>query len=159
MKSNQELYDFILNNIRKIIMAEEVIPIDASVSRLELLALLLVQRQQNITMSDLATGMVVPMSTATGIIDRLVKKGLLARGSHAEDRRVVTIALADDGKILVGKLNNHFNTLIDKVRNIVTEEEFEFILRMMQKVMFGLQTKQSESNTEPAELRRSIVIE
>jgi len=159
MKSNQEMYDFILNNIRKVIMAEELINVDASVSRLELLSLLLIQRQPNITMSDLAVGMAVPMSTATGIIDRLVKKGLLVRGSHAKDRRVVTVALADDGKVLVEKLNSHFNTLIDKVRNIVTEEEFEFILTMVQKVMFGLQKNESESNTKPVQSSRNISIE
>jgi DNA-binding MarR family transcriptional regulator len=99
------------------------------------------------------------MSTATGIIDRLVKKGLLVRGSHAKDRRVVTVALADDGKVLVEKLNSHFNTLIDKVRNIVTEEEFEFILTMVQKVMFGLQKNESESNTKPVQSSRNISIE
>jgi DNA-binding MarR family transcriptional regulator len=92
------------------------------------------------------------------VVNRCVKKGLLVRGSSAEDRRVVTVALSDDGMALIEKINNHFNTSLDKVRSIVTDEEFEFILKIMQKVIIGLQ-KEKETSTTTSPQSRSITVE
>lgn len=158
MQSGHDIYEFVLDNIRKVIMPEEIISIDLSVSKLELLALLLVQRGQNITMSDLALNMAVPMSTATGVTDRLVKKGLLARGSNAEDRRVVTVVLTAEGIALAEKFKDHFHNLIARVRNTVTAEEFELMLELMRKVIYGLQKQQVESDQHPTQPRRKITI-
>lgn len=160
MNSSQDIYEFVLDNIRKVMMPEELISIDLSVSKFELLALLLVQRQKYSTMGDLAQSMAVPMSTATGVTDRLVKKGLLARGSSTEDRRVVTVSLTAEGIALVVKFNDHFHNLIARVRNTVTDEEFKLMLELMRKVIHGLQKRQAkESNQQPAQPRRSITIE
>lgn len=74
MSSNIDIYEFILDNIRKIVVPEELITLELSISRFELLALMLSEKHQTVTMSNLAQGMSVPMSTATGIVDRLVKK-------------------------------------------------------------------------------------
>lgn len=148
LEKSDDIYEFMLDNIRKIMMPEEIISIDMTVSRLELLALLFIQRRPNITMGELAQSMVVPMSTATGVTDRLVKKKLLSRGRDATDRRIVTIALAIDGDALVGKFQNHFYHLFERVRKTVTEEEFELMLNLTRKVINGLQQQQAPSKEE-----------
>lgn len=79
MYSNDELYEYVLDNIQKVVFPEELIRLKLSLSAFELLALMMSEKYQAVTMGSLAQGLSVPMSTATGIVNRLVKKGLLAR--------------------------------------------------------------------------------
>ena len=159
MNSNSDIYEFMLDNIQKVVVPEELITIELSLSRFELLALMLSEKLQTVTMSNLAQGMSVPMSTATGIVDRLVKKGLLKRGRSEEDRRVVTVSLTDNGKTLVEDLKDHFHDLLDKVRSLLTEEEFETGIRLVHKIILEFQKGVQNPKKEPAQQRRSIKIE
>lgn len=159
MNSNIDIYEFILDNIQKIVMPEELINIELSISRFELLALMLSEKYQTVTMSNLAQGMAVPMSTATGIVDRLVKKGLLTRGRSEEDRRVVTVSLTDNGKALVEDLKKHFHDFINKVRSLLSEEEFKTGMQLVRKVILGFQKSEPDSSEKPDQYRRSIEIE
>jgi len=157
--SNSEIYEFILDNIQKIVIPEELIKLELSLSRFELLALMLAEKYRAVTMSNLAQAMSVPMSTATGIVDRLVKKGLLKRYRSEEDRRVVTVSLTDNGVALIDDLKEYFHHLLDKVRSMLSEEEFETALKIMLKVIPGFQRDVRKPEEEPAQRRRSIKIE
>jgi len=156
--SNDELYEFILDNIQKVIFPEELIKLKLSLSVFELLALMLSEKYQTVTMSNLAQGMSVPMSTATGVVDRLVKKGLLERGRSEEDRRVVTVSLTEDGKDMIDDLKGHLYSLLDRVRNLITVEEFETALELVRKVILGFQ-KGERTSEETVQARRIIEIE
>ncbi|SFG29206.1 DNA-binding transcriptional regulator, MarR family [Desulfotomaculum arcticum] len=159
MNSNSDIYEFLLDNVQKIIVPEEIITLELSISRYEFLALQLSEKFRTITMSNLAQGMAVPMSTATGIVDRLVKKGLLKRGRSEEDRRVVTVSLTDSGKSLVEDLKEHFRDFLDRIRSLLTEEEFETGLKLVRKVIVGFQKGAQNPVQESAQQRRSIKIE
>jgi len=159
LNSNSNIYEFIMDNIQKIVVPEELITIELSLSRFELLALMLCEKLQTVSMSNLAQGMSVPMSTATGIVDRLVKKGLLKRGRNEEDRRVVTVSLTDNGRALVEDLKEHFHEFLDRVRSLLTVEEFENGLKLVHKVILGFQKGVRNPKEEPAQQRRSIKIE
>lgn len=159
MNGNTELYNFMLDNIQKIIIPEEINAIGLSISRLELLALLFVARLEAMTMGNLAQSMVVPMSTATGIADRLVKKGLLKRGGSLNDRRVVTVLLTDKGHAFVDGLQEHFHEFLGRVRGVLTEEEFQQALQLIKKVIIGLQKDKPTTANQTTKQRRNIVIE
>jgi DNA-binding MarR family transcriptional regulator/YHS domain-containing protein len=62
-------------------------------------ALRLLGRQGECMMRDLAEACGVALSTMTGVIDRLVNKGLVQRRHSVEDRRVVLISLTGRGKL------------------------------------------------------------
>jgi DNA-binding MarR family transcriptional regulator len=64
----------------------------------ELFALTVLGRRGRLTMTDLAAAMQAPLSTASRIVDRLVKKGLVARTPLARDRRVVHVAFSPRGE-------------------------------------------------------------
>ncbi|AGL00127.1 MarR family winged helix-turn-helix transcriptional regulator [Desulfoscipio gibsoniae] len=159
MSSNIDIYEFILDNIRKIVVPEELITLELSISRFELLALMLSEKHQTVTMSNLAQGMSVPMSTATGIVDRLVKKGLLKRGRSEEDRRVVTVSLTDNGKTLVEDLKKHFHDFLNRIRSLITKEEFDMAVQLIRKVVLGFQKSETNSDKKPGQYRRNIEIE
>jgi DNA-binding MarR family transcriptional regulator len=57
----------------------------------------------NIRVSDLAKKMYLHPTTVVGILDRLEKRGLVSRSRSQEDRRVVDVALTEEGKCLVAK--------------------------------------------------------
>ncbi len=57
-------------------------------------------RQECCTMSGLADAICLSLSSATGLIDRLVGKKLIKRDRSSEDRRVVQVALTEEGKEL-----------------------------------------------------------
>ncbi len=62
-------------------------------------AVRLLGRQGECMMRELAEACGVALSTMTGVIDRLVHKGLVQRRHSAEDRRVVLISLTGRGKL------------------------------------------------------------
>jgi DNA-binding MarR family transcriptional regulator len=54
--------------------------------------------RQSLTMGDIAAALGVSQPTATGVIDRLVDRGLVARTMDVEDRRRVVVILTDEGR-------------------------------------------------------------
>jgi len=57
-----------------------------------------VGQKQSTKMSDLANSLSAPLSTVTSIVDKLVKKKFLDRYHSNDDRRVVFVTLASNGK-------------------------------------------------------------
>jgi len=55
-------------------------------------------------MSAIAAYISVAVSTATGIVDNLVRKGLVTRGTDPEDRRLVICSLSPEGRAIIEKL-------------------------------------------------------
>jgi DNA-binding MarR family transcriptional regulator len=64
-------------------------------------AIKVIAEHGNIRVSDLAKNMYLHPTTVVGIIDRLEKRGLVSRLRSQEDRRVVDVALTDEGRSLV----------------------------------------------------------
>lgn len=60
-------------------------------------ALLFLLEHEDSTMTVLSRGLVISLSAATGIVDRLIKKQLIERNRDESDRRVVRVRLTDEG--------------------------------------------------------------
>ena len=60
--------------------------------------LLLIEANGPQKMSDIARQISVTMSGATAVVDKMVKTGLVTRQYDPNDRRVVLIALSDEGR-------------------------------------------------------------
>jgi DNA-binding MarR family transcriptional regulator len=69
-----------------------------NLSEKEFLIVNLVGQQQNVKMSDLSDNLSAPLSTLTSIVDKLVERKYLSRYHSNEDRRVVLVTLASNGK-------------------------------------------------------------
>ncbi len=55
-------------------------------------------------MSFIASSLGITLSTATGIVDNLVKKELVVRGADSEDRRLVICALSSQGQEIINRM-------------------------------------------------------
>jgi DNA-binding MarR family transcriptional regulator len=66
--------------------------------------LFLLRDEGPVAMSRLAAALGVTAATASGVIERLERHGLVARRHRADDRRVVECALADEGERLLREM-------------------------------------------------------
>lgn len=66
----------------------------------EIRVLRAVARTHSCAMSGLADAICLSLSSATGLIDRLVDKKLIKRDRSSEDRRVVEVQLTEQGRAL-----------------------------------------------------------
>ena len=75
---------------------------DMTVAQLRVLLLLHTEGQSR--MKSIAANLDIAVSTATGIIDNLVKKELVTRSADIGDRRVVICALSPQGQEIINRI-------------------------------------------------------
>ena len=152
------LLDLILTGgLRPPLFHPDVLALDRQLPRSELLALLLLQRHGERTMSELAEALGAPLSTASGIGERLARRGLVQRHRKPEDRRVVVVRLTRKGETAAGKLRKQIEGLLQRVAGALTEEEQAQLLSLVAKVWATFQVPPQV--TSPGTAFRSIPIE
>ncbi len=80
----------------------ELIEIDVTMPQLKILFILFINGATR--MSALAADLGVTMATASGLADRLVERGMVARESEPADRRVVLCRLSEEGHKVVSRI-------------------------------------------------------
>jgi DNA-binding MarR family transcriptional regulator/YHS domain-containing protein len=89
-------------------------------------------------MRELATGCGAALSTMTGIIDRLVKKGMVQRRHGQADRRVVLIKLTGRGKLAYEERVDTDMRLILTMLQALKAEEQHALVTLLRKVVRSL---------------------
>src|SRR5262249_3443533 len=135
----------------------DVLALDRQLPRSEMLALLLLQRHGERTMSELAEALGAPLSTVSCIGERLARRGLVQRQRRPEDRRVVVVRLTRKGQTAAGKLREQFDGLLRRVAGGRTEGGLAQLLGPPAQGGAGFQVPPQE--TSPGSAFRSIPIE
>lgn len=151
MTGEVKLLDFFLDNLRKVFYPEEWIDLDLELSKSQLLAMLIIDRHGEIIMSEVADYLNIPLSTTTGLVNRLVKSGYLSRERSESDRRIVAIQLTEVGKTLVANIKESVSKYVYRIDRLLTDEERETLLRIFVKVIEALNREKEESNVEKLE--------
>jgi len=86
----------------KLSVPPEWLTSDMTVAQLRFLLLLYSEGPSQ--MSSIASSLGVAVSTATGIVDNLVKKGLVIRRADPQDRRLVICTLSPQGKETINRM-------------------------------------------------------
>lgn len=73
----------------------------------QLRALVLVAARPDVTLTSVATGLDVHLSSASRLCDRLVSAGFLERRTSPSDRRNLLLSLTAKGSELVGRIMDH----------------------------------------------------
>jgi DNA-binding MarR family transcriptional regulator len=154
----ERLLDLILTGgLRPPLFHPDVLALDRQLPRSEMLALLMLQRHGERTMSELAEDLGAPLSTASGIGERLARRGLVQRQRRPEDRRVVVVRLTSKGETAAGKLREQIDGLLRRVAGALTEAELGQLLALLAKVAAAFQAPPQDS--APGTAFRSIPIE
>jgi DNA-binding MarR family transcriptional regulator len=153
-----QLLDLILTGgLRPPLFHPDVLALDRQLPRSEILALLLLQRRGEQAMSELAEVLGTPLSTASGIGERLARRGLVKRQRRPEDRRVVVVRLTRRGETAAGKLREQIDRLLQRVAGALTEEELAQLFALLTKAWAAFQAPPRE--TTPGAVFRSVPIE
>ena len=156
----ENIMDLFFNNLKKLLYPQEWISLDLEFSKSELFAMLFVDKHGEIIMSKIAEHINVSMSTANGIVERLVKNGYLNRDRSDSDRRIVVIRLTDKGKDLVNELKNTVSEYIKLIYEALDDEERKLIFKVFNKVVNILDKKSTKTQNDiPKNQLKKIVIE
>lgn len=120
-------------------------PHDLSLSKLEILALEVLSRQEEMKTTALAKALGVRFSTVTGIVDRLVGKQLVTRTRNHGDRRVVRLRLTDQGKATASGYRVRLRAVFRRMTGVLSAEERQTVVAIMEKVAEGLEPRQAHS--------------
>jgi len=96
-----------LGRLNRALKAEGISNAEHPYARLNLSDLVVAEllvRQDTAIMSEVARALDSPLSTATTVVDRLVKSGLVERARAESDRRSVQLALTTEGRRLAALL-------------------------------------------------------
>jgi DNA-binding MarR family transcriptional regulator len=83
-------------------LPKEWLALDLTAGQLRTLLLLFTNGPTR--MSDISSALSVSMATATGVIDRMVERGIVVRESDPNDRRIVLCRISPEGEMLVSGL-------------------------------------------------------
>jgi len=100
--------------------------------------ILLAQSEKPVTMSELSTELNVPMSTATRIVDWLVRGDMVERVNDPSDRRVVRVGMSQGGRELYETGMAYNKQRITKLLKDFTAEEQTQLLKLMNKLFDAL---------------------
>jgi DNA-binding MarR family transcriptional regulator len=116
---------------------------DMTVAQLRVLLLLFTEGQSR--MSSIAGTLGIAVSTATGIIDNLVKKDLVIRSADIEDRRVVICALSPAGQEIVNGIWAQGQSQMKKLLAGLTAEQLEKAREVAEFLLANVQAQRSDT--------------
>jgi DNA-binding MarR family transcriptional regulator len=94
----------------------------------------ILERVKDANMTNLAKAMNVTTSAMTGVVDRLVRDGYVARVRDAEDRRIVHIKLTAKGlKTIRAAIEDRKRATI-KMFGVISQEEREKYLEILEHI-------------------------
>lgn len=124
----------VFDKISKVFVAMGSFVGDINLSKPELLTLESISKQKELIMSRLAKELGVGFSTATGIVDRLIKKKLVIRERNHGDRRIVKVSLSKRGKEIVSAYQEQKKKTFKKMVEVLTESEQKSFLLVLEKI-------------------------
>lgn len=144
---NDKIWDLFFDNWQKLLYPEERLTMELSLplSKMELIALLLIWRNDEMIMTQLADSIDIPMSTATGIVNRLVKKGCVERLIDETNRRLVNVKLTQEGKNTAESIKQALMKYWNLFTAILTDEENEMLYKLLSRFITSLQEGNFES--------------
>lgn len=104
-------------------MSTKLLPYDVTPGQYGVLNCL--WRQEATTPKDIARILGLEMTTISGVLDRMQKKGLIERDVDPNDRRCVHVRLTEQGKALEGPVLNIVDDVNRYVWSLFSKEEAE----------------------------------
>ena len=90
--------------------------------------------------SDIADRMIARDPDVTRLIDRLSRRGLVARVRGRQDRRVVEVAITDKGREVLRSLDPHVNRMPQAMIGHLGKRKLEQLGQLLEHVISGLGT-------------------
>ncbi len=153
--SFRQLTDYI-DEIKDLLSSDLWGNIFLNCSKNEVLIFWLLYKQKEVNMSEIAEYIHVPLNTATGIVGRMEKSGLIERTRSEQDKRIVLIRFTDRGMTQFQRLISELMGYVAKILSSFTPEEMKLMESMMTKVRDVLKQEKVKEE-KPAQVRRITI--
>lgn len=114
-----------------------------SFSQVMVLAALLQQRE--LKMTGLANSLGLSKANATGLVDRLVKRGMVVRHRPEEDRRVVYVSLTPEGRNAARRLVAQQRQGLLAMMKRIPGKDLALFIDTLERVALGLVESESSA--------------
>jgi len=94
--------------------------------------------EPGITQSELGKKMLVSRANVTGLIERLEKEELVARGADPSDKRVFRVCLTGKAIMLMNSFIPIHNSYVHKIMSALDKHEREVFISLLKKIKNGL---------------------
>ena len=91
----------------------------------------ILHREGQSRMTDLARLINVSTAAMTGIVDRLVRDGYVARASDPDDRRIIKVDLTAKGSKAVKNIIDQRKQIFSRVFGVLSQEDREEYLKIL----------------------------
>ena len=91
----------------------------------------------DVTMSQLARRLDISESAATDVADRLVRQGLAERRSDLRDRRVVVLALSEEGRRIIGRIERQRRKMAESILGALSDAQLRDLLGLIEVMVAG----------------------
>jgi DNA-binding MarR family transcriptional regulator len=126
----------------KLLTSVEALGQEFSFSQAMILQALTMQRESR--MNDLARFLGLSKANASGLVDRLVKKGLIAREHGIEDRRVVFVRLTPKGQTVARGLAKVQRQGLAQMMRRIPEENLKVFIETLEQMAMGMAEEQKD---------------
>ena len=99
---------------------------------LKVLCLLSCKNQPAI--NEISDELAIPMSTLTGIFNKLVSKKLVTRDRCSNDRRVVRVQLTENGRKAAEVKQQHSHNFAIRILSSLNEDEQQQLIGLLEKI-------------------------
>jgi DNA-binding MarR family transcriptional regulator len=108
----------------------------------QLKSLFFIRNQGSTNLRTLAAALGVTPTNTTGIIDRLVKQGLVSRTENPENRRMLLLRATDRGEELVGKLRERRRGYMSEVLQSMSVDELAALAQGLASLVKAAETRE-----------------
>ncbi|HLI53364.1 MAG TPA: MarR family transcriptional regulator [Acidimicrobiales bacterium] len=91
----------------------------------------------DVTMSKLARRLDISESAATDLADRLVRQGLVERRAGLRDRRVVVLALSEEGRRIIGRIERQRRKMAESILGALSDAQLGELLGLIEVMVAG----------------------
>ncbi|MCE1225540.1 MAG: MarR family transcriptional regulator [Geobacteraceae bacterium] len=105
--------------------------------------ILLMRNPDGLKVSQLAEGTGVSCATMTGVVEGLLKAGLITRETDPQDRRAFVVAITTNGQDLLDQVLPQHYTRIKSITACLDPGEQKQLQTLLSKIAFGLHETRS----------------
>ena len=111
-------------------------------------SLFFIRNRGSTSSGKLASALGVTPTNTTGIVDRLVKQGLVSREENPEDRRMLLLRPTEKGEELVAKLRARRRDYMSEVLARMNEDDLAALFQGLNSLVKGAEAQEKETKNE-----------
>jgi len=112
----------------------------------QLKSLFFISNRSATSLGKLAAALGVTPTNTTGIVNRLLKRGLITRTENPDDRRILLLRTTPYGEELLAELRQNRRERMDELFNRLTDEEALNVRQALKSMVKAIETHSEEQN-------------